>query len=122
MIIKLFPFLTEDALSVFVKDDVITINGEPIDLSGVLEGYTLPGRASGCWWLFSGPIERKGQELTLTLRLPVWHDSYEHYRVPLEPMVIDVKGGEVSLPNTRPSIVELPVPQPGISKGEHVSD
>lgn len=99
MRIKLFPFLTGDTISASVHGDVITINGEPYDLSGIPEGYQLPANAVGCDWLsVSDFVERVDGEICLTLKCPVQWDSPAVIRAPDEPVVLYVTKGAVKFP------------------------
>lgn len=56
--------------------DVLTINGEPFDLSQLPEGATLPAEAIESEH-FSGPVTRVGGVLHLTLRFPIGPDASE---------------------------------------------
>lgn len=103
MKITLFAHDCDWDLNASVSGDVITINGEEIDLSGIPDGFKLPGDAVGNKF-FEGPwfVERIGKTLHFTLRLPVSLDSPEEYRNPAEPIVIDARSGPVKLPDTSP--------------------
>lgn len=114
MKIKLFAHLCDWSLEAFVSGDVITINGEDIDLSGIPEGYSLPSDAVGNKF-FDGPwsIVRVDGTLHITLRLPVSEVTSGMYRDPDNPIILDVVEGAVPLPNTTPvvepiEIVEVP--------------
>ena len=103
MKIKLWSDLVDWPLEALVKDDVITINGEAIDLSGIPEGYRLPGSAVGNkFFVESSYVERIGKTLHFTLRLPVTWDSPEEYRNPAEPIILDARSGPVKFPDTAP--------------------
>jgi hypothetical protein len=112
MKIKLFPFLAGEPLDASVKGDVITINGDVIDLSGIPTGYRLPGSAVGNkFFVETEYVERIDGVLNFTLCLPVHWDSPEEFRNPAEPIIIDIQNGAVPFPDTTPpivSIVELP--------------
>jgi hypothetical protein len=112
MKIKLFPFLSDWQLVASVSGDVLTIDGEDIDLSGIPDGHRLPGSAVGNrFFVESEYVERKGKTLYFTLRLPVDWNSPEEYRNPEEPIVIDARSGPVKFPDTSPPaapVVELP--------------
>ena len=69
MKISFSPMRRDEALSVSVAGDVLTINGEAFDFSGVPEGATLPRDAVTCDWL-SSDVERVSEELQLTLIMP----------------------------------------------------
>lgn len=110
MNIRLWPDLVEWPIEAYVSGDVITINGEDIDLSGVSDGFKLPGSAvRNRFFVETEYVERKGGVLNLTLRLPVDWDSPEEYLNPLEPMMISVSAGPVPFPNTSP-------PEPSIAR------
>lgn len=115
MKIKLWPDLVDWPIEASVKGDVLTINGEDIDLSVIPEGFRLPGSAVGNkFFVESEVVERKDGVLYLTIRLPVdWH-SPEEYRNPAEPLVVDVVQGAVPLPDTSPPEPEElpPIPEP----------
>lgn len=112
MKIKLWADLVEGPLDASVSGDVITINGEAIDLSGIPEGYRLPGSAVGNkFFVETDFVERIGKTLYLTLRLPVSWDSPEEYRNPNEPLVIDARSGQVKFPDTSP-VGALPFEEP----------
>jgi len=112
MKIKLFPFLTDEPLDASVKGDVITINGDVIDLSGIPTGYRLPGSAVGNkFFVETEYVERIDGVLNFTLCLPVDWNSPEEYRNPVEPIVIDAGSGPVKFPDTSPPappVIELP--------------
>lgn len=103
MKIKLWAALMEDTLEASVDGDVITINGEAINLSGIPDGYRLPGSAVGNkFFVETDYVERVNGVLTLTMRLPVHWDSPEEFRNPLVPIVLDVVDGAVPFPDTSP--------------------
>lgn len=123
MKITMFPFLSDWPLEASVSGDVITINGEEIDLSGIPDGYRLPASAVGNKFFPSGSndyVERIGKTLHFTLRLPVQWDSPEEYRNPPEPIVIDARSGPVKFPDTSPVVIpaaELPEIREGQENG-----
>jgi len=111
MKIKLFPFLTDWSLEASVNGDVFTINGESIDLSGIPDGFRLPGSAVGNKFFLGGSgdyVERIGKTLHFTLRFPVQWDSPPEVMNPIEPIVIDARSGPVKFPDTRPPKVPTP--------------
>lgn len=69
MHITLSPQRRDDALSLSRTGDVLTINGDALDLSGIPEGATLPASAVACEWI-AEPIARIGGVLHLSLILP----------------------------------------------------
>jgi hypothetical protein len=93
------PQRRDDRLTLTVSGDVLTVNGEAFDFSGIPEGATLPRDAVACDWL-AGPVERQGGEIWLTLILP--HGA----RAPSEtlaPSPVTMTDGSVPLP---PSEIE----------------
>ncbi|WP_323156877.1 hypothetical protein [Pseudomonas rhodesiae] len=121
MKIKLWPDLVNWPLEASVLGDVITINGEDIDLSGIPDGFRLPGSAVGNkFFVDTEFVERIGKKLHFTLRLPVHWDSPEEYRNPSEPITIDVRSGPVKFPDTSPVVIlaaELPEIREGQENG-----
>jgi hypothetical protein len=69
MKISLTPVRLDKELTLSRKGDVLEINGEAFDLSGIPEGARLPAGAVTCEWLASD-IERINGALHLTLILP----------------------------------------------------
>ena len=105
MKIKLFPSLFDWPLQASVDGDVITINGDKIDLSVIPDGYRLPASAVGNKFFLEGSndyVERVDGELEFTLRLPVHYYSAEDVRNPKEPLVLRVSEGVVNFPHTLP--------------------
>ena len=124
MKITMFPFLSDWPLEASVSGDVITINGEEIDLSGILDGFRLPGSAVGNkFFVETEYVERIGKTLHFTLRLPVDWDSPEEYRNPSEPIIIDARSGQVKFPDTTPVKVDHEeTPPPPINTESQVDD
>ena len=96
MKIKLSPQRRNDTLTVEVIDaNQIKVNGELFDFTQIAEGDTLPADAIGNEF-FSGPVERTGGELVMTLTLP--HGPNPSQAVSF-PEVINFTGtGVVQLP------------------------
>lgn len=69
MRISLCPQRRDDGLAVSKSGDVLTINGDTLDLSAVPEGATVEN-AGELHPLLTGTIERIGGEIHLTLVLP----------------------------------------------------
>lgn len=114
MKIKLWADLVDWPLVASIDGDIITINGETIDLSGIPDGYRLPGSAVGNkFFVETEYVERIGKTLHFTLRLPVAWDSPEEYRNPAEPIIIDARSGPVKFPDTTPVVIE-PTPLPEV--------
>lgn len=103
MKIKLWPDLVDWPLEAVVSGDVITINGEAIDFSAIPDGYKLPGSAvDNKFFVDTEYVERVGETLQVTIRLPVSWDSPEEFRNPKTPIILDVIDGEVTFPDTTP--------------------
>lgn len=115
MKIKLWADLVDWPLEASVDGDVIAINGEAIDLSGIPEGYRLPGSAVGNkFFVETEFVSRIDGVLSFTLRLPVQWDSPEGLRNPVAPLVLSVRSGPVNFPDTSPPVVEVePIPLGG---------
>lgn len=123
MKITLFPSLDMPPLFASVNGDILTINGEDIDLSGIPDGYRLPATAVKNKFFLEGSndyVTRIGKTLYFSLRLPVYPDSPEEYRNPPEPIVIDARSGPVKFPDTSPLVIpatELPDIREGKENG-----
>lgn len=86
----------DDALTLAVSGDTLTINGEAFDFSGVPDGATLPREAVACD-MIAGDVERNGSGvLTVPVLLPIGPDAPDAARFP-DPMT-DVPDGPVALP------------------------
>lgn len=79
MRINLSPQVRDDSLEVIKAGDVLTINGEVFDFTGLSEGATVEGVP--CPWII-GPVERADTSLVLTLLLPCGTDAPEERRFP----------------------------------------
>ncbi|WP_295808871.1 hypothetical protein [uncultured Nitratireductor sp.] len=69
MRISFSPQRRDTTLELSRAGDVLTINGDPFDFSGVPEGASLPQEAIAGNW-FVGPVERVAGQLRMTLVLP----------------------------------------------------
>ena len=69
MNISFTPMRRDDRLDLSLAGDVLTVNGEAFDFSGLPDGATLPRAAVTCDWLASD-VERIGGVIHLTLILP----------------------------------------------------
>lgn len=69
MQIKFNPQRRDDALTVVKQGDTLIVNGIEYDFSTIPEGATLPADAIDSDF-FSGPVERIGGEIYVTLTLP----------------------------------------------------
>jgi len=95
MIIKLTPQRRDDALTVVKQGDILIVNGAEYDFSSIPEGATLPADAIDSD-LFSGPVERVGGELKVTLTLP--HGPNPSHAVAFPEQINVVADGPVALP------------------------
>lgn len=69
MLISLSPQRRDDVLQVSKSGDILTINGQAFDFSELPDSATIPAGEVPCDWI-TGPVERIGGELHLTLILP----------------------------------------------------
>lgn len=90
MRISFSPQRRDDTLTVSKAGDVLTINGEPFDLSCVPDGATLPVEAIDSDWIV-GPVERIDGVLHITLLLPHGPDPSQAVASP-EPMTVTEDG------------------------------
>ena len=95
MQIKLNPQRRDDALTVVKQGDTLIVNGAAFDFSSIPEGATLPADAIDSD-LFSGPVERIGGELYVTLTLP--HGPNPSQAVAFPQPITVVNDGPVELP------------------------
>lgn len=95
MHISFSPQFRSDALVVSKAGDVLTINGDPIDLSVIPDGATLPAGAIDSEWIV-GPVERIDGVLHLTLLLPHGPDPSPAVAFP-EPILV-ASDGPVAVP------------------------
>ncbi|MGN6772613.1 MAG: hypothetical protein ACTHJQ_22605 [Rhizobiaceae bacterium] len=69
MHITLAPQRRDGTLVVSKAGDVLTINGEEFDFTGLPDGATIPAGEVPCEWI-AGPVDRISGDLHLTLILP----------------------------------------------------
>lgn len=98
------PMRRDEALTLSRSGDMLTINGEVFDFSGIPEGATLPRAAVVCEWLASD-IERIGGTIHLTLILPHGANAPQETLFP-QPITVTTDG-PITLPAH--SIEETPV-------------
>ncbi len=96
MKITFSPILWDEALSLTKQGEILTINGNALDFSGVLEGQPQDSAAFETSWI-TGEVSRVGGIIHLTLRLPHGHDASAALRYP-EPIKV-VSDGPVELPS-----------------------
>lgn len=109
MKITFCPIRLDAVLTLSRKDDILIVNGEAFDFSGIPEGATLPQQAVACDMLASD-VERIGGALCLSLLLP-------HGAIPdpapaasravthPEPMTVG-QNGPIALPRYSPEEIE----------------
>lgn len=102
MQIALSPVRLDEALTASLAGDVLTLNGQPFDITQLPEGATLPADAIDSDWI-TGPVERINGELHLTLRLPHGPNPSQAVAFP-EPIHV-TEDGPIALPFD-------PVPEP----------
>ena len=95
MIIKFNPQRRDDVLVVEKQGDKLVVNGVEYDFTSIPEGATLPADAIDSD-LFSGPVERVGGVLKVTLTLPHGPNPSKAVAFP-EPINV-VADGPVALP------------------------
>ena len=103
MKINLAPQRRDDALELTLAGEVLSINGEALDLTAIPAGATLPRDAVDCEWLASD-IERDAQgEITLSLILPhgfIADQTTDSAKSVLFPDPLDVtEEGAITLPS-----------------------
>ena len=98
MQISFSPMRRDDRPELSVAGDVLTVNGEDFDFSGVPDGATLPRGAVACDWLASD-VERTGGVLHLALILPHGPKAPQDA---LFPDPLSVSDGPVPLPALNP--------------------
>lgn len=112
MHIRLSPQRRDDALNVAKAGDVLTINGQQFDLSGLPDGAMIPAGEIPCEWIV-GPVERVAGELRLTLILP--HGANPSQGVAFPALIIDPPDGPLALPaDLKPAPAVDPVDPEGV--------
>ncbi|WP_085043868.1 hypothetical protein [Ensifer aridi] len=105
MKINLTPQRRDDALEVARAGDVLTINGQAFDFSGLPDDATILAGEIPCEWIV-GPVERIAGELHLTLILP--HGPNPSEAVAFPQPLIDPPDGVIALPvDPLPAIAEV---------------
>jgi hypothetical protein len=94
MQISFSPMRRDDTLTLSRRGDVLTLNGEAYDFSGLPEGATLPRDAVTCDWL-AGDVTRIGGVIHLTLILPHGIDAPHETLFPASILAAD---GAIPLP------------------------
>lgn len=98
MRITLSPQCPEQSISVAVSGDILSINGDVLDLSVVAEGSDIEDSlARSLHPMIAGPIYREGGELHITLILPLPLDCTDPWMCFPEPITV-TEDGPVGLP------------------------
>ena len=95
MRISFVPQRRDDALIVVKSGDVLTINGDVVDLSVVPDGADLPSEAIDNDWIV-GTVRRVDGVLHVSLILPHGPDAGEDVRFPND--IVDPPDGVIALP------------------------
>lgn len=95
MQIRFSPVRRDDVLKVVRSGDILTINGERFDFSGLPDGGTLPAGEVPCEWI-TGPVERVGGSLHLSLVIP--HGPTPSQAVAFPAPLIDPPEGPLAIP------------------------
>lgn len=106
MKISLSPQRRDDTLATTKAGDILTINGEAFDFSGLPDGATIPAGDVPCDWIV-GPVERIGGDLRLTLILP--HGADPSVAVAFPTPLINPPDGPLAIPFDPPP---EPMPEP----------
>ena len=93
--VKLSPVFMDEALALSRAGDVLTLNGQTVDLGALPEGGSLPETAIASPW-FAGPVSRQSGDLHLTLILPCGPNAPHETRFPA-PITL-AEDGPVTLP------------------------
>lgn len=91
MEITLSPVRSDKTLMLTRTGDVLTINGEDFDFSGVPAGATLPKGAIACDWIARDVERSAAGDLTVPLILPHGADAPEATRFP-DPITVTADG------------------------------
>jgi hypothetical protein len=95
--IRLSPIRMDGAITLSAAGDVLTINGEDLDLSAMEDGDVLPGGAVDHPLVSPvDPINREGGVIDITLLLPIGWPAPEAARF-AEPITV-TEDGPIALP------------------------
>lgn len=95
MLIHLQPQRRDDMLTVIKAGDVLTINGDAVDLSVIPDGAELPSDAIDNAWL-TGAVRRVDGVLHVSLIFPHGPEASESVRFPAA--IVDPPDGAIALP------------------------
>ena len=96
MKIILSPMRCEDQLTLAKSGDVLTLNSEDFDFSGLPNGATLPRAAINCDWIAGDVTRDEAGVLTVPVILPHGANAPEETRFPAP--LENVVDGPVALP------------------------
>ena len=108
MILTLSPRRSDETLTVERTGDVLTLNGDDLDLSVIPEGGLLPATAVGTPWIV-GNIRRRSGTLSLTLVVPHGPDAPQETRFPT-PITLTTDGPVALPPHAAPAAPEQATP------------
>lgn len=95
MIVHLAPQRHDGELRLSKSGDVLTVNDDSFDFSGLPEGATIPLGEVPCEWIV-GPVHRIDGKLHLTILLPCGANASAARRFPAP--IIDPADGSIALP------------------------
>lgn len=95
MQISFSPQRRDGALTLSKAGDVLTINGDVVDLSAIPDGADLPADAIDNEWIV-GTVRRVDGDLHVTLLLPLGADVSQSARFPAD--IVDPQDGLIALP------------------------
>ncbi|KGE01010.1 hypothetical protein [Rhizobium sp. YS-1r] len=110
MHISFSPMRRDNTLAISKSGDILTINGEAFDFSGLPDGATIPAGEVPCDWIVE-PVERIGGDLRLTLILP--HGADPSVDVAFPTPLINPPDGPLAIPFDPP-----PEPMPEVQDEE----
>ncbi|MCK9550648.1 hypothetical protein [Aquamicrobium sp.] len=96
MIVSFSPIQMDDTLTVSRHSDILTINGDTVDLSVIPDGATLPAGAIDNPWIV-GPVQRIDGVLHVTLLLP--HGDFPSLAVAWPTPITLTGNGPVAVPH-----------------------
>lgn len=86
---------TGDHLTLSKEGEILTIDGEVFNFTDLPEGATIPAGVVPCKWI-TGPVERTGGRLCLTLLLP--HGPNPPQAVAFPATIIVTEDGPIPVP------------------------
>lgn len=95
MQISFSPQRRDGALTLSKAGDVLTINGDVVDLSAIPDGADLPADAIDNEWIV-GTVGRIDGDLHVTLLLPLGADASQSARFPTD--LVEPQDGLIALP------------------------